>query len=512
MSPTSVDPLLPAPAVPPPPAAPATDKLKLSDFGDWISPMIVKELRQGLRTRTFAAVFISWQAFLVLCLIISTASSNSGGSNFFFWGVIMVLFVPILPMRGLTSLSGEIKDGTLDLLQLTRLGAWRITFGKWAALVSQAGLIGISILPYIVMRYFAGGVSVAWEIWGLGVFVLAAAVLTAINVGLSALRSVILRGLLFLALMAVALPMGGMLVARLAENEIADLVDADSGFWAGMGIVSGIAVYLTVFFLNLGVSQIATVAENHSTLKRVIALTLTLGLGLALQLTTRRYEDFLQVAMLVALALTGIDCLSDRPTTSPTVLTPFAKRGVLGRLMGMLFAPGWHTGSIFWIGLVLSAALVTAGKMDVADFMKHGDPGWDVVKAIMVFFTTVGTLLLPACVAVWMTRHRDGDSLLGALFSCLIASLLVSVVFAIIGTEMASSEGWMAVFPALLPFSALIAAEDHAFRSAQFIYALPAAMTIVSLTILWIVGRPYFRALWTTPPSVDGAARKAADA
>ena len=491
--------------------------MKLSDFGDWLSPMIVKELRQGLRTRTFASVFIAWQAFLVLCLIVSTAASNSEGSNWFFWAVIMVLFVPILPLRGLAALSGEIKEGTLDLLQLTRLGAWRITFGKWAALVSQAGLIGISILPYIVMRYFAGGVSVVWEICALLAFMVMCGVLTAINVGLSALRSVILRGLLYLALMSVAVPAGGVVMGMIAEDNFADFVEryfAQGGFWATAGIVLGLAAYLIVYFLNLGVSQIATSAENHATLKRAVSALVLVGLAVSLRLSGPRFDDLLQVMIVVGLALTGIDCLSERPTTSPTVLHPFARRGIPGRLAGMVLAPGWHSGSLYFLGLTAVVALVGSDRLDVADFMKAVSGGGDLAGALLVgvavLFCALGTVVLPAVLAVWMTRNREGDSLLGAVCFCLIGSVVASLIFAIVGTEVASMDGVLALFPALLPLSALIAAEDAAFRQATFLYVVPAAMTVAGLVLMWVMGRPYFRAIWRTAasenePKTEGA-------
>ena len=44
-------------------------KTKIADFPDWFGPMLVKELRQGLKTRGFVFSFIGLQTVLVLVLI-----------------------------------------------------------------------------------------------------------------------------------------------------------------------------------------------------------------------------------------------------------------------------------------------------------------------------------------------------------------------------------------------------------------------------------------------------------
>ena len=49
----------------------------LVDFSDKLSPMLVKELRQGMRTNLFTVAFILLQAFMILCMLFGM---NGGGS------------------------------------------------------------------------------------------------------------------------------------------------------------------------------------------------------------------------------------------------------------------------------------------------------------------------------------------------------------------------------------------------------------------------------------------------
>lgn len=44
------------------PSSPAAALEGLSDFPEWLDPMVVKELRQGLRARWFVAPFLLLQA------------------------------------------------------------------------------------------------------------------------------------------------------------------------------------------------------------------------------------------------------------------------------------------------------------------------------------------------------------------------------------------------------------------------------------------------------------------
>ena len=109
-----------------------------ADFSDRLSPMLVKELRQGLRTNLFTAAFILLQVFMVLSLMIGAAFSGGGEdtSGGFFWMFITVTLLGVMPVRGFSALHKENQINTMDLIQLTRLSAWRITWGKWLALAS----------------------------------------------------------------------------------------------------------------------------------------------------------------------------------------------------------------------------------------------------------------------------------------------------------------------------------------------------------------------------------------
>ena len=180
---------LPLAANAPPPA----------DFADWLSPMLVKELRQGVRTRVFVFLFILLQVFMLLdlslSLLVAATGSDASEGTVFFWIMVAVPVLLILPLSGLNAIGGEIRGNTLELIFLTRLTAFRIVLGKWFALFAQALLLVCAVLPYLVLRYFMGGVNLASELLLLGTMLVGSALLTALATAFSAFPARLVRPL-----------------------------------------------------------------------------------------------------------------------------------------------------------------------------------------------------------------------------------------------------------------------------------------------------------------------------
>src|ERR1035437_8129724 len=94
-----------------------------SDFPDHLSPMLVKELRQGLRASTFVIVFLVLQAILAMVLLATASASGPDMAGQTISGIIFLCFglavLVIQPLRGIGALSSEIKGNTLDLMVMT---------------------------------------------------------------------------------------------------------------------------------------------------------------------------------------------------------------------------------------------------------------------------------------------------------------------------------------------------------------------------------------------------------
>ncbi len=143
----------------------------LRDFPDWLSPVLVKELRQGLRSRAFLVTFVLLHLVMGVYLLLAALSfelhsfaSQDGRTHFsdftpfdvFFWIILAVPLLIVLPMRGSRVLSEEFSGAKMDMIYLTHLGTAGVVLGKWVAVNAMIVLFVIAVLPYLLARYFLG--------------------------------------------------------------------------------------------------------------------------------------------------------------------------------------------------------------------------------------------------------------------------------------------------------------------------------------------------------------------
>jgi len=155
------------------------------------NPILYKELVQGMRAKAFIGIFIITQIVMVVATM-AIVGSEGGSSNrseeftALFWGAIAIPFVIFQPLLAIESINSEVKLKTLEMLYLSRLSARRIILGKFYSHMLQTLMIACTILPYVVLRYFAGGVNLLIECSTFVSIVLISALGTALSVSTSA--------------------------------------------------------------------------------------------------------------------------------------------------------------------------------------------------------------------------------------------------------------------------------------------------------------------------------------
>lgn len=401
----------------------------LTDFPDKLSPMLVKELRQGMRARSFTVLFLVFQGVLAFILLTASAVTGSDHSGSFASEVIFTLFAIaalfIQPMRGISALSSEISGNTIEMMVLTRLSAWRIVFGKWIAIVSQTALILVTIIPYLILRYFFGGMILAGELVFLALMFLTSMSLTAVMVGLSGTSTKLVRlfpivGMIFMANVGPSYMFQGgfnnfMSFCTLSDGESRLVIGSYVAFIAYIGWCA----------LSHGTSVIAPVAENHSTLRRLIAL------GLACIAAASGFLDAVDpnVLLLVfAIILTPavVTALTERSTLLPPVCKPFLKRGLPGRIASIVLLPGWPAG-VFYTLLLL--AVSATGIAIAGSSTPRTNLQLEMITASLGVF---GGLLLAALLAAIFTKQEDRQ------FTNFMVFLLFSILLAVIPMIFAS--------------------------------------------------------------------------
>jgi len=333
-------------------------------IADRLNPIVLKELRQGLKTRSFIATFLGLQALMVVSMMIyfagvATDAGETGFADGFFWFMLGLMLLLFMPLRAFQALHEEIKGNTLEMLFLTRMSSWNIAFGKWLALLMQVGLLVCAVLPYLVIRYFLGSVDVTADLLQLFLQVVSSSLLVALGVGLSGWTSKLLRGLTIF---------GALTSLYMLPLALFGFSSSGGGgmftFWGWADVLVWLSVVILamLFFVEYGASQIAPPAENHALRKRTLAFAIV-GVLLLFSLLTGGAAAPLGVGMVILIPVM-IDALCEPLVGIPSLYRPLRK---IGPLRWLLY-PGWPCGllavGVLFVLSAVSATLIE-GKSEV---------------------------------------------------------------------------------------------------------------------------------------------------
>lgn len=372
-------------------------------MSDRLSPILVKELRQGLRARVFEGSFLLLQALMVFAMITALSAAAAEKQDLsktfgevFFWAMVSIPLLLIMPMRGTASLRPEIDSKSLELIFLTRLSARRIVTGKWAALFCQTCLLVCAILPYAVLRYYLGSVNVARDLAIIVGLLGASALLTAMTVSVSAFPSKLARGMVFV-FPILLLNIGPFAVASVGfysgyGSSSLGPVSSSAGVWGGFLVTLAYCVLITAYVLEIGAARIAPPAENHAIAKRVLGLVL-IALGpIAIAFGA---DEAILLFNLAVLTPVCIDALCAPSRFVPGIYLPFLRRR-WGRLVGPFLLPGWPSG-VLYTGVVFS---LCAGML--LAWGQFADP-----DVSLVVLSLAAALLMPVALILLIRPHTQ---------------------------------------------------------------------------------------------------------
>jgi hypothetical protein len=146
--------------------ADAFDRMGVA-LADRANPIVVKEVRQGLRGKSFALFFsLLLGAAFFIALIGMAEVLDKRGSDESGRACFMALFVClstvqffIIPYSAYRGMARERDDETWVLLTLTGLGPRRIVGGKVASAMLQGLLYSAAAAPFCVFSYFLNGID-----------------------------------------------------------------------------------------------------------------------------------------------------------------------------------------------------------------------------------------------------------------------------------------------------------------------------------------------------------------
>ncbi|MGJ8672863.1 ABC transporter permease [Rubritalea sp.] len=463
---------------------------KVTDFSDKMNPMLVKELRQGLRGVGFLILFLALQALMMLVMIgygFAASYDNSGESlstSIFIFFALAVLVVQ--PLRGMNTIASEMKNKTIDLMVLTNLSAWRIVYGKWISLVSQSALIFVTLMPYMIMRYFFGGMHLFAEITLFIFLFLTSMVVTAVAVGISAIPSMILRGIVAVIGLCFMIPYAVFGVAMGGyENlvEIFTIYDKDV-IYALIAYIAS-CVFVTWLSLDFGASVIAPLAENRSTARKLIGFGAIVITGILILRVDEQAAILISLLLLIPLSIIA---LSEHCYLVPQVCVPFVKRGVAGKILGRILYPGWAT-AVIYVGLLFV-------WIQVLNIIAGNEFSDDQFHAFVV--NTFAVLLFPLVICRFFFRKLV--NLIGHYLIALIFSGVLALVIYIIAES--TDQKTILMFFFWIPMVNYFGIEEIRGQRETYVilsYVLTAVYAVISL----LLARPVWRHIRESEKSAE---------
>ncbi len=218
----------------------------LSEFGDALPPIFVKELRQGLRTNLFVWPFIVVQVAAIIALLME--AFKLGGWEAPFMVIVWVVFAGLLPLTLFGALRPELAGGrNVELLLLSNLSRWQIVLGKWGVASVLSNLMLVSLVPYWLVRYLIGNIgNFSVEFGVIGSLILANAAMNAVVIGASGFKNYVGRAF-FIALSGLF----GFLTVMATAPGIFRL-DSTTPVWqTGLLVISVLIAVALVVALNL---------------------------------------------------------------------------------------------------------------------------------------------------------------------------------------------------------------------------------------------------------------------
>ena len=234
--------------------------------------------------------------------------------------------------------------------------------------------------------------------------------------------------------------------------------------------------YLGWCALSHGISVIAPAAENHSTLRRLIALGLTC-VAVAVGFHPVVDSSFLLVILGIILAPAVITALTEPSNLLAPICTPFLKCGLLGRVFAVFLLPGWPAG-VFYVTLLL---VLSIGGVLTAHWPVSPS---DLLETGLFTLIMIGSILLPALLTANFSKQESKRFTNFMVF--LLASILLANIPSIFA-HISNHENYLWFFIWNPPvFIAM--ADESSFDKDQLLTAVIVVDSIILILLLATAG------------------------
>lgn len=418
--------------------------------GELLNPILVKEVRQALKSRQFEVSFgltllaaVCWTLFFVSVSVPRIFYIPDGGTVLL-RGYAFILLVPLLiiiPFAAFRSLTSEVEESTFELLSITSLSAKQIVTGKMATAALQILLYVSALTPYIVLTYMLRGVSLV----SIGILLGMTVIYSVMLVSVALMVATVSRtrsgqsgmSVLLLALLVISFFTFSSVIFSDALDELVSVALTRT---AAIAVFAVLTILIALFSLTMQAAAAAIdfPSENKSTpiRKRMLVLLSVLLFWLAMFMASMRNQPFVGAAeigvgvlipfFLVWSAIGAIVC-GERGMISPRARRSLPET-FLGRAMLTWLSPGAGLGYVFMVVVFASVALFIWG---VVQSLPAGGRGADAEKmaAVGYVLTCFLAFYMGLCrLCMLLIGRNNGAPMVVSVSIMVVLNLVIQVI------------------------------------------------------------------------------------
>jgi hypothetical protein len=336
---------------------------RLERLGDRFNPIVVKEVRQALKSRQFVGTFLllllaAWAGSIFGVSYLGESIDYGSSAVTFYAGFLLALCAAtlvIVPFSAFRSIVEERTETTLELLQITALSPVQIVRGKTLSAMVQVLVYYCAIAPFIAFTALLPGFDVVHVAFSLVMLLITALCFSMVALAIGAyVRNTMSQS--FSALFVIAMAFGGMMAFFSVMTAAGEGIRFDeSDTWWALALVVFLGLSTGYLCEQGAVSQLTFESDNRSTRLRLAAGAqwLLCWIGLLTFLIVRQPQPMSSDASTTILTftatyitVTGLLFVSVPDTLSRRVSRGLPRSRAL-RVLWAPFLPGGARGLLF---------------------------------------------------------------------------------------------------------------------------------------------------------------------
>ena len=349
---------------------------RLERLGDRFNPIVVKEVRQALKSRQFVTTFLllllaAWAGSIFGVSYLGESIDYGSPAVTFYAGFLFALCTAtlvIVPFSTYRSIVEERTETTLELLQITALSPVQIVRGKILSAMVQVMVYYCAIAPFIAFTALLPGFDIVHMFFSLVMLLITSLCFSSIALAIGTqARNTTLQSLS--SLFVIAMAVGGMMTffgfMTAAGNRIS-FDEADT--WWALALIVFLGLSTGYVCEQAAIAQLTFDSGNRSTGIRLATGVqwLVCWIGLLTFLIVRQPQPMRSDALTTILTLTAaqITAAGLLYVGSPDSLSRRVSRGLPHsralRVLWAPFLPGAARGLLYAVSSLMLLALFVA--------------------------------------------------------------------------------------------------------------------------------------------------------